>query len=291
MSTGRKSMGGGNHNYGRSPHHRPSSIPAPTTMRTDTRPISDKTYFNTCVRNLHSYLVQNNYEYPIKLKDLARPSAKDFHNIMIFLLSRIDVSFYNNHAKGASSGMASERGGNNQQKRKFEDDVTMMFKALGYPFNISKTALVAAGSPHTWPSLLLAITWLIELLTSMSDEFLYEDDILFLNQQIDNVDEDADYIFNDIAEAGEQTLEDNNTIMDDLMIVEQRIKTAIQIYVERSYGTFINADDELYQKMEDQLLEYIEKDHMMIEHAIERLTDENGVIVERITDVEKEFER
>lgn len=39
-----------------------------------------------------------------------------------------------------------------------------MFKRLRYPFSISKTALVAVGSPHTWPPLLAALTWLVELL-------------------------------------------------------------------------------------------------------------------------------
>ena len=80
----------------------------------------------------------------MKLKDLSRPSAKDFHNFMTFLLRKVDPSF------------------NTSPKRKFEDDVVVAFKVIGYPFNISKTALVAAGSPHTWPTLLLSITWLIE---------------------------------------------------------------------------------------------------------------------------------
>ena len=50
--------------------------------------------------------------------------------------------------------------------KKIEDEIALGFKSLGYPFNISKTALVAAGSSHTWPTLLLALTWLIELLES-----------------------------------------------------------------------------------------------------------------------------
>lgn len=33
-----------------------------------------------------------------------------------------------------------------------------------YPFQISKSNLTAVGSPHTWPSLLAALTWLVELL-------------------------------------------------------------------------------------------------------------------------------
>ena len=45
----------------------------------------------------------------------------------------------------------------------------MNFKAMGYPFTVSKTALVAAGSPHTWPSLLAALTWLMERIQCMEN--------------------------------------------------------------------------------------------------------------------------
>ena len=44
------------------------------------------------------------------------------------------------------------------------NEVPLMFKGLHYPFSISKTALSAVGSPHTWPYLLACLTWLIELL-------------------------------------------------------------------------------------------------------------------------------
>ncbi len=42
--------------------------------------------------------------------------------------------------------------------------VPQLYKRLRYPFQISKSNLSAVGSPHTWPSLLAALTWLVELL-------------------------------------------------------------------------------------------------------------------------------
>jgi hypothetical protein len=42
--------------------------------------------------------------------------------------------------------------------------VPQLYKRLKYPFQISKSNLTAVGSPHTWPSLLAALTWLVELL-------------------------------------------------------------------------------------------------------------------------------
>ncbi len=47
---------------------------------------------------------------------------------------------------------------------KIEDEVPALFKRLRYPYTISKSALFAVGSPHTWPGLLAALVWLTELL-------------------------------------------------------------------------------------------------------------------------------
>ena len=48
------------------------------------------------------------------------------------------------------------------QRGKIEEEIPRLFKRLGYPFNISKSAMFAVGTPHTWPSLLAALTWLRE---------------------------------------------------------------------------------------------------------------------------------
>ena len=47
---------------------------------------------------------------------------------------------------------------------RIEDELPIIFKALKYPFAISKTALQAVGTPHTWPPLLGALAWFVELL-------------------------------------------------------------------------------------------------------------------------------
>ena len=39
-----------------------------------------------------------------------------------------------------------------------------LFKLLRYPFQLSKSSLLNVGSPHTWPSILAALHWLVELL-------------------------------------------------------------------------------------------------------------------------------
>jgi kinetochore protein NDC80 len=77
---------------------------------------------------------------------LGSPTTKDFANIMGFLFRQVDPN------------LSSKNFG------KIEEEVPQLFKRLKYPFQISKSNLTAVGSPHTWPSLLAAVTWIVELL-------------------------------------------------------------------------------------------------------------------------------
>ena len=47
---------------------------------------------------------------------------------------------------------------------KLEEEVPQLYKRLRYPFAISKSNLTAVGSPHTWPTILAALCWAVELL-------------------------------------------------------------------------------------------------------------------------------
>jgi kinetochore protein NDC80 len=115
------------------------------TGRTDPRPLADKTFMNSCIQALIEFLGERQYDHALSPKILKGPSKKDFTNIIQFLFRQIDPTF--------EFGL------------KFEEDVAAQFKILKYPFGISKTALVAVGSPHTWPALLGSIAWIIELLS------------------------------------------------------------------------------------------------------------------------------
>ena len=118
--------------------------------RVDPRPLSDKAYINSCIRQLISFLSQRGYDAgALSPKTLAQPTSKDFANLALFLFRRADANF-----KFGS---------------KTEDDVPVVFKQLRYPFQISKSALYSVGSPHTWPALLTALTWLVQI-------FVYEEE-------------------------------------------------------------------------------------------------------------------
>ena len=118
-----------------------------TTALLDPRPLTSKAWMTDNIDKLAKFLVDMDYPARITPKLLASPTGKDFQAIMSFLLRLIDPQF----ALSATAG-------------KMEDDVQLVFKALKYPFQISKTSLTAVGSQQSWPALLGSIMWLIELL-------------------------------------------------------------------------------------------------------------------------------
>lgn len=96
----------------------------------DPRNIHGKDFMKNSIPQLINYLVTHSFDHSISPKILTRPSVKDFNNIVLFLFKQIDPNF-------TCTG-------------KFEDEVISMFKQLKYPYSISKTNLVAAGSPTAW---------------------------------------------------------------------------------------------------------------------------------------------
>ncbi|KAH7276363.1 hypothetical protein KP509_39G004100 [Ceratopteris richardii] len=133
-----------------------------TPARVDARPINDKNFQVASMRKLVEYLTTHGYSYPIPPKLL--PSGKDIHNMIEFLIHEMDPTF---------------------RLVKLEDDVPLFFKTFYYPFQISKSALYAAGSPHSWPNLLAALVWLVDLIianereaeTKIQGEASYEHEI------------------------------------------------------------------------------------------------------------------
>lgn len=125
------------------PGHRGASL-AYAGRRTDPRPCNDRPYMQACVQNIVSFVVENGYGMPISPKILTNPTSKDFQNIFLFLMRYLDPTF--------------------SFEKRFEDEIPALLKTLGYPFTVSKSALSAIGSPHTWPTLLAVLTWLLEML-------------------------------------------------------------------------------------------------------------------------------
>lgn len=215
---------------------RQSLLPPPTSaLKVDPRPIADKAYQNQCIKQLLQYLTKSGYGYPVSLKSLARPSGKDFSNIVGFMLRKLDSSFQDGSMK-------------------FEDEVAMNFKAMGYPYPISKTALVAAGSPHTWPALLAALTWLMEHLKC--------------EEAGDN--------------ASNQETDEFGKPFETMEELERKTDKAFFKFLSDNYTAFLDGNQALTEELEEQFVDMFENDNNIIEQEIERVTDLNGLIVEKI---------
>lgn len=201
--------------------------------KSDPRNINDKNFIGASVRILLDYLTEHNYPQSISPKILTRPSAKDFNNIILFLFVQIDPNF--------------------KLSGKFEDEVIMMFKQLRYPYQISKTSLVAVGTPHTWPALLATVMWLIELLS-------YDEAV---------------------AAANAQSLEDPDP--EDPNASEK----AFFSYLGSAYQLFLSGDDEAYERLENEFLNTFEVKNNSIRNQIQSMDERNQSLEKEISEVEE----
>lgn len=123
---------------------RSSAFGKTSGVKQDPRPLNDKNYLASCVRTVIGYLSTHGYPYALSPKTLTTPTGKEFAQMVQFLMQKFDPNI--------------------KTFGKVEDEVPLLFKRLNYPFQISKSALFAVGSPHSWPAVLAALTWLVELL-------------------------------------------------------------------------------------------------------------------------------
>ena len=178
--------------------------------RQDPRPNTDKSYIQTSIRGLINYLTDHNYDQPFSAKILQRPTAKDFTYIVSFLFRQVDANF--------------------RITGKLEEEVLQFFKAMHYPFPISKASMQAVGTMHTWPTLLASITWMVELLT--------------YDEEVQN---DA---ANQAALAGSSSSSGCGSVDD----FERADEKALFEYLGVAYKAFLDGDDETYEKLEDGLV-------------------------------------
>jgi kinetochore protein NDC80 len=144
---------------------------------------------------LIEFLSEHQYDHPISRKLLTRPTSKDFNNILLFLFRKVDTNY------------------RPKTNVRMEEAISSMFKTMKYPFGISKTALVAVGSPHTWPALLASVSWLVELLT-------YDEEVT--NNSDSDLENEGDKLFFDYLSSSYQSFlagddESSNALYEELV--------------------------------------------------------------------------
>jgi kinetochore protein NDC80 len=212
-----------------------------------------------------SYLTSRGYgdASSLSVKQLVNsgPSGRDFQNIMTFLFRRVDPTF---HSTPIGHG-------NNQRSDevvlKFEDEVSMAFRCLGYPFPISKTGLVAVGSPHTWPALIAAIDWLVDLLVIRDEE--------------EPLGWGLDEGMTGATNGGEQ----NALTLDESA---ERVRMQFHKFLRKSMVAFLNDDNDECEELEGSLLDSFQKDSERVEMYLTGLDDECGRMREEIASLNEE---
>jgi kinetochore protein NDC80 len=211
----------------------------PSLIKHNQRPIQDKGYQQNCIRTLLSYLTQSGYEYPVTFKSLSQPSGKDFVQIVTFLLKKIDPTFGTLSSISSNSAVGPEL--------KLEEEVALHFKALGYPYPVSKTSLVAAGSPHTWPSLLAALAWLVEHICVWN-----------VGQQEDEL------IYYNVFSKDQHQQHQHQQSFQSLAELELQTDRVFFAFLHQAYVAFLESNADI------------------LEREIERMTDLNATMVEKI---------
>lgn len=140
----------------------------------DPKLFADKTNQLNCQKEIISYFQENIPEIPLNLKHLKAPSTKDFQDIFTTLVSRIDPNYL-------FTG-------------RLDEDVPNFFKSMGYPYAISKNSLLAVGAPNSWPSLLAALAWLIDLV-KLSDGVSKSEDANYKINQDEVTMENLPYLY------------------------------------------------------------------------------------------------
>lgn len=205
-----------------------TSVKAPPGVKGDPRPVGDKGYQAACARNVLEFLTSHGYEYQVTMRTLSSPTTKDYTNIMIFIVRYLDPSIL----KGFT---------------KIEEEVPQLYKRLRYPFTISKSNLTAVGSPHTWPAILAALSWVVELI---------------------NYCEKAEEMRMDSA--------------DD----KYRMEAEFFEYVSESYHCFMSGDDERCEEIDAEKGSEIEEKALEVKKEAESLMSSNASLKEKIQALE-----
>ncbi|ETI49585.1 hypothetical protein, variant [Phytophthora nicotianae P1569] len=197
------------------------------TRVVDPRPVTDRSFQNSCVQTLVEFLSEHMYDQAIP-PALARrgPSKNDFKNMILFLFKQVDPTF--------------------EFGPKFEEDVVQQLRDLRYPVSISKTSLAAVGTPHTWPMLLMAMSWLIELLS-------YDEAI----QQANDAEQDAE---ND----------------------EENGDKPFFKYLDASYHVFLAGEDDKFEALEKQEREKLIARNEVVKQETSELEQQREELKRRI---------
>ncbi|KAG2077811.1 hypothetical protein BDR04DRAFT_1064629 [Suillus decipiens] len=124
----------------------------------DPRPIRERSYQSKMKQEIYSWLQAT--EFDISMQTLSNITGKDYRAMFQHLVAIVDPGYPFD------------------SRLRFEDEFQPALKALRYPFaaQIDNKWLAAPGSMHSWPALLAALHWLVEMGKARLNYLKSEDD-------------------------------------------------------------------------------------------------------------------
>lgn len=202
----------------------------------DPRPVSDKSYQQKCMKTVLEFLTENGYPHNITLKNMQAPSAKDFFRMFEFIYSCLSPKY--------------------KIGPKPEEEIPRILKHVGYPFLISKASMFAIGTLHTWPHMLAALTFLIEVVSYG----------MAVSDKVETLIFPADDGFDSVTE-----------------------EKILYQYVSSAYRSYLDGKDE-YPEEDDQLKIAL-RQNMLGAGGMEELIDENNALERQLELLEQDPDR
>ncbi|VDO05572.1 unnamed protein product [Haemonchus placei] len=107
----------------------------------DTRPLTSKEYQCDMVRTIYEFLLEHDGENCLPERVIRSPTKQDFISMFESIYQHVNPDF---------------------QLKNVNEEVPAIFRELGYPTAIKPSTMQTIGAAHTWPTLLGALTWLID---------------------------------------------------------------------------------------------------------------------------------
>ncbi|CDJ37845.1 HEC/Ndc80p family protein, putative [Eimeria tenella] len=156
------------------------------------------------------------------------------------------------------------------------DEVPRLFKEIGYPFPISKSAMLAPGTGHQWPHHLAALSWLCELL-------IYENEFFFQEEETSECSGPADVVGKLVAAAYPQLGKD-----------PQALRTAVLGQLQAMKRDAETAQQQMQQQLQQQQqqlagIETELRDNASLMDTIEQLRREADSLRRQIAETRSEI--
>ncbi|KAK5982848.1 hypothetical protein GCK32_010354 [Trichostrongylus colubriformis] len=108
----------------------------------DTRPLSSKEYQSGMIRTIYDFLLEHDGDNCLPERVIRSPTKQDFICMFESIYQHLSPDF---------------------QLKNVIEEVPAIFRDLGYPTAIKPSTMQTIGAAHSWPTLLGALTWLIDI--------------------------------------------------------------------------------------------------------------------------------